>query len=46
MMILGFSSTELKAIYTVLAAIVHLGHTKIVKKGIIFRKLKRNMSIY
>jgi myosin heavy subunit len=33
MMILGFSNTELKAIYSVLAAIIHLGHTKIVKKG-------------
>lgn len=33
MMILGFTNTELKAIYTVLAAIIHLSHTKIVKKG-------------
>lgn len=33
MIILGFSNTELKAIYGVLAAIIHLGHTKIVKKG-------------
>jgi len=33
MMVLGFSNTELKAIYAVLAAIIHLGHTKIVKKG-------------
>lgn len=32
-MILGFSNTELKAIYAVLAAIIHLSHTKIVKKG-------------
>lgn len=32
-MVLGFSNTELKAIYAVLAAIIHLGHTKIVKKG-------------
>lgn len=33
LMILGFSNTELKAIYAVLAAIIHLSHTKIVKKG-------------
>lgn len=33
MAILGFTNIELKAIYSVLAAIIHLGHTKIVKKG-------------
>eukprot|EP00102_Acyrthosiphon_pisum_P008588 XP_003245431.2 PREDICTED: unconventional myosin-XVIIIa [Acyrthosiphon pisum] len=37
MMILGFSNTELKAIYAVLAAIIHLSHTKIVKKDSIFK---------
>lgn len=40
MMILGFSNTELKAIYAVLAAIIHLSHTKIVKKGNKFSKSK------
>lgn len=40
MMILGFSNTELKAIYAVLAAIIHLSHTKIVKKGKSFNKYK------
>lgn len=40
MMILGFTNTELKAIYTVLAAIIHLSHTKIVKKGKIFNTYK------
>jgi len=39
MIVLGFSNTELKAIYAVLAAIIHLGHTKIVKKGNDFDKL-------
>jgi len=42
MMILGFSNTELKAIYAVLAAIIHLSHTKIVKKGDKFNKSKMN----
>ncbi|XP_050434820.1 unconventional myosin-XVIIIa-like isoform X2 [Adelges cooleyi] len=37
MMILGFTNTELKAIYAVLAAIIHLGHTKIVKKDSIYK---------
>ncbi|VVC24577.1 Hypothetical protein CINCED_3A021796 [Cinara cedri] len=37
MMTLGFSNTELKAIYAVLAAIIHLGQTKIVKKDSIFK---------
>lgn len=40
MMILGFSNSELKAIYAVLAAIIHLGHTKIVKKGKALDELK------
>lgn len=40
MMILGFSNIELKAIYAVLAAIIHLGHTKIVKKGKVMRTKK------
>lgn len=42
MMILGFSNSELKAIYAVLAAIIHLSHTKIVKKGEKFSKSKMN----
>lgn len=40
MMILGFSNTELKAIYAVLAAIIHLSRTKIVKKGKMFNAYK------
>lgn len=40
LMILGFSNTELKAIYAVLAAIIHLSHTKIVKKGDKFNTYK------
>lgn len=42
MMVLGFSNTELKAIYAVLAAIIHLSHTKIVKKGEECSKSKMN----
>lgn len=44
MLTLGFSNTELKAIFAVLAAIIHLGHTKIVKKGNDITK--RNVFIY
>lgn len=52
LMILGFSNTELKAIYAVLAAIIHLSHTKIVKKGDKFNRSKMikinhiNMNIF
>lgn len=42
MITLGFSNTELKAIYAVLAAIIHLSHTKIVKKGEKFSLSKTN----
>jgi len=46
-MILGFSNTELKAIYAVLAAIIHLSHTKIVKKGDKFNTSKMiNLYLY
>ncbi|XP_050544906.1 unconventional myosin-XVIIIa-like isoform X2 [Daktulosphaira vitifoliae] len=37
MMIIGFTNVELKAIFSVLAAIIHLNHTKIVKKDSIYK---------